>query len=305
MNKIFLMFAAAATLGLASCTETWDGNPVLETHPAPETVVFLNNPILQDQYVTLTQDNKQGSFHMTCSQPQYGYAAITTYAVQICLDEQFNDGEYIELKTPFYDCAEINPINHEVAGAYQKLLGYESEADMPTVMDYIPLYFRLRAYIAPFETSKEDMTPEQAEAAGTSVYFSNVVCYKHVAADYYAVWKAGEKVNLYLRGGFNNWGTGEEWQFETGEEDNTWICRNVTIGANVSIKVSTDNWADINLGGDAGENDDSQMIDPDEKIEMTGGDNPGHLRLKTDFTGNVVLSLTDGKYFIIFETPQE
>lgn len=243
---------------------------------------------------------------MTCSQPEYGYAAVVTYAIQVCLDDKFEENKYIELKTPSFDCAEINPNNHEVAAAMQKLLGIDSEDKMPEELPYMQLYFRLRSFIAPFETSKEDMTEAEAAAAGTSVYYSNPVSFNHISSNYYAVWKAGERANLYLRGEFNDWGTGENWQFITAEEDNTWICKNVTIGANMSIKVATDNWAGINLGGNTGEEGDkAQYVKVDERIEMTGGDNPGHMRLDTDFTGDVILQLEGDTYYIIFQTPTE
>lgn len=301
------MFAAvAATLGLSSCTETWDGNPVLETHPEAETVSFLNVPVMQDQYLMLSSENKNGTLHMTCSQPDYGYAAIVTYTVQVCLDDQYEEGKYIELKTPSYDCAEINPRNHEVAAAIEKLLGIDSEDKMPAELPWMKVYFRLRAYIAPFETSKDNMTEAEAAAAGTSVYYSNVVAFNNISANYYAVWKPGEKWDLYLRGEFNDWGTGDAWQFISGDEDNTWICKNVTIGAGVSIKISTSTWGDPNLGGHDGDGDAAEICTVDERVEMNNDKVSGHLRLDVDFHGDVILQLDDdGKYYVIFQTTED
>lgn len=300
-----MIATTAAALGLTGCSETWDGNPVLKPHEGNPTVTFLNEPILKDQYIMLSSENREGSLHLTCSQPDYGYAAIVTYKIQVCLDDKFEEGKFIELKPNYYDCSQINPINHEVAGAIEKLMGIESEDQIAEPLPYAPVYFRLRSYISQYENLKENMTEEEATALGSTTYYSNIVSYNKVSCNYYAVWKVGEPADLYLRGGFNDWGTGDAWQFFSAEEENTWVCKDVTINANVSIKVSTASWGSPNLGGNAGENEDSQMIAPDEEIEMTMGDNPGHMRLDVDFTGNVYLSLRDGKYYILFESTTE
>lgn len=316
------MAVAGAALGLSSCSETWDGNPVLTTHEGTPVVDILNAPALQDQYVTLSSTNKEGTVHLTCSQPEYGYAAIATYKVQVSLSENFvspqKDPEspyynakmdpnsdqydkdlaatqawpdYVEIRQAFYNCAEIDPTNHDFAAAFEKLWGIQKENQLEPATKFQPVYVRLRSYI--------EQSPENTE------YLSNVVNFKNIRADYFAVWIAGEAADLYLRGGFNEWGTGEKWQFFTAPEENTWICKNVSINANVSIKVSTATWKPINLGGNAGENDDSQMIKVGEEYAMTQGDNPGHMRLEEDFTGDVILRLADEVYYITFEPAEK
>lgn len=294
MKKIFLMFAAVASmLGLASCSETWDDAATLKTHEGTPTVDFLNTPILQNQVLMITENNQDGSVHLTCSQPDFGYAAIATYKVQVSLAPTFTDKEvdgvkvpdnYVEINQSFYDCSQINPTNKDVAAATQKLSGVKTEADLP--LPYQKVYMRLRAFVA------------QDEARTT--YYSNVVNFESIASDFLAIWVAGQPVNLYVRGGMNDWGAPAEWQFVTGEEENTWVLNDVTILKDVSIKVSTADWSAPNLGGDAGENDDSQMIDANEEYAMTGGDNPGHMRLKADFHGDIVLRLEAGVYYILF-----
>ncbi|MDE6811512.1 MAG: SusE domain-containing protein [Muribaculaceae bacterium] len=291
MKKIFLMFAAvAATLGLASCNETWDDAATLKTHEGTPTIEFLNTPILQEQVLMITEANKDGSVHMTCSQPDYGYAAVATYKVQVSLENDFTDPEkFVEITQNFFDCAQINPTNADVAAAIEKLAGVKTEDDLP--LPYQKVYMRLRAFVA------------QNEAQTT--YFSNTVWFDQISADYLAIWVSDVPVDLYLRGGFNDWGTGSAWQFVTYTEENSWICRNVTIDKDVSIKVSTSTWSSPNLGGNAGENDDSQKITTNEEYAMTGGDNPGHMRLDKDFHGDVVLRLTEGVYYIIFAETAE
>lgn len=280
------MFAAvAATLGLASCSETWDNAAQLKTHEGTPTVDILNTPIMQEQILMITEENQDGSIHLSCSQPDYGYAAIATYKVQISLDGKYDDpSKYIEISQDFYNCAQINPTNKDVAAAIEKLSGVRTEEDLP--LPYQKVYMRLRTFVA------------QDEANTT--YYSNVVWYDQISADFLAIWVADVPADLYLRGGFNDWGSGADWQFVTGTEENTWVCKNVTINANVSIKVSTATWAQPNLGGNAGENDAAQIITTNEVYVMTQGDNPGHMRLDKDFHGDVVLSLVDGQYSILF-----
>ncbi len=120
------MFAAfAAALGFTACNETWDDNPVLKTHTGEIKADFLNNPVLQDQVIMITNDNKEGTFHLTCSQPDYGYAAVATYKVQCSLTEDF--ANYEEIAQSFYDCSEINPVNADVAAAIYYLSGVKAD----------------------------------------------------------------------------------------------------------------------------------------------------------------------------------
>lgn len=287
-----MMTVAAAALGCASCSETWDGNPVLKTHDGILTEDFLNKPVLQDQYIQLTEDSRDGSFHLTCSQPDFGYAAIATYKVQVSLTEDF--ARYEEISQGFFNCAEINPLNHDMASSIEKLYDVTTEDDLVNVPDDFKIYVRLRAYIAQDEENTQ--------------YLSNPVYFSHVSVNYLAVWISGNPVDLYLRGGFNNWDNlvdGDfSWQFKTGPAEQTWVLyvdEAHTIPANSSIKVSTATWGSPNLGGNAGENDDSQMIEAGTEYAMTMGDNPGHMRMDKPFYGEVVLRLENGVYYITFE----
>lgn len=286
MKKIFLMMTvAAAALGVASCSETWDGNPVLKTHEGVIETDFLNAPVLQDQYIQLTNETRDGSFHLTCSQPDFGYAAVATYKVQVSRTEDF--ARYEEITQGFFNCAEINPLNHDMASSIEKLFDVTNENDLANIPEDFKIYVRLRAYVAQDEENTQ--------------YLSNVVSFNHVGVNYLAVWIEGNPVDLYMRGGMNDWNADPAWQFLTGPAENTWVLDNVTIAANTSIKVSTAAWGFPNLGGNAGENDDSQMIDAGVEYAMTLGDNPGHMRMDKEFTGKVVLRLENGVYYITFE----
>ena len=288
------MAVMGVALGFSSCNETWDDNPVLKTHDGVLTADFLNNPVMQNQTIMLTSENQTGHFHLTCSQPDFGYAAIATYRVQCSLTEDF--ANFKEISDDFTNCANINPTNKAVAEALEELSGVRTENDLP--LPYQKLYMRLRAFIA------------QDEANTT--YLSNVVSFNAVAADYLAVWVVGVPVNIFMRGGMNDWGAqwGEDgkpgpWQFVTDNKvdgNNAWILKNVTIQPDQSIKIATDNWEGINLGGPEGqENENAEKVKAGDKYALTSGGGSGHIRLTAPFTGDVKLILEANIYYVIFE----
>ena len=281
------MFAVAvAALGFSSCSETWDDNPVLKTHEGEEKADFLNQPQMQDQVIMLTNDNKQGTFHLTCSQPDFGYAAVANYRVQCSLTEDF--AKYEEIAQDFYNCAEINPLNADVAAAVEKLSGVQTEADLP--LPYQKLYMRLRAYVAQDEEGTQ--------------FLSNVVSFKGVAVDYLAIWVSGIPVNIYLRGGFpdaSDWGAVPQYQFVTGPEENTWVTGTITIPAGTEFKVADSSWGALNAGaGSAGSN-----VVPNTPLVIDNGDNPGNLTMTEAFTGIAHLSLVKGVYTLTMATTAE
>lgn len=279
MKKIFLICAIAASVGLSSCNETWDNNPVLKTHEGVVTADFLNNPVMQDQYIMLTNENAQGTFHLTCSQPDFGYAAVASYQVQCSLTSDF--ANYEEISQVFYDCSEINPTNADVAAALEYLCDVKTENDLP--LEYHKLYMRVKAYIA--------QSPDNTQ------FISNVVSFAGVSANYLAIWVADVPVDIYLRGGFDtDWAALPEYQFVTGSDKNTWVLDNVSVSSSVEFKIADSSWGPLNLG--AGDN---AVITPGEAYTLNGGENPGNLKLSEDFTGLIQLSLDNGVYTVIFD----
>lgn len=280
MKKIlFTLMASAAIVGLSSCKETWDDNPKLEGHTGTQTANFLNAPALQNQSIMLTEANQTGNFHLTCSQPEYGYAAVVTYKVQCSLTEDFKD--YREISQSFYDCAEINPLNSDVAAALEYLNDVKTEDDLP--LPYQRLYMRLRAYI--------EQSPENTE------YLSNVVYFNSVAADYLAIWVSDQPVNIYLRGGLpdaENWDAIEMYQFRTGASENTWYLNDVYIPGGIEFKVADAQWGAINLGAGA-----SDTISPNELFPLT--DNGGNIKIADEFRGNIHLTLSGSTYTLVLE----
>ena len=278
------MAVAALALSFSSCKETWDENPVLVGHEGVQTVNFLNEPVLKDQPVMITNDNSTGTFHLTCSQPYYGYAAVATYKVQVSLSEDFND--FIELSQAFYDCSNINPVNADIAAAIEKLSGVQSEDDLP--MPYQTMYVRLHSQI--------DQSPENTE------YLSNVVSFNQVSADYLAIWVSGVPVNMYVRGGLplaSDWSPIPEYQFVTGPEENTWVISYLEMAAGTEFKIADASWGSCNWGaGDA-------PLVIGEEYMLNTGNNPGNIQCPADFAGSVQVRMEKGHYYLLLDPKAE
>lgn len=274
---------AAVALGFCACDETWDDNPKLKTHEGVVTAEFLNAPLMQDMPLMITEANKNGSFKLTCSQPDFGYAAAAVYKVQVSLDENF--ATYEELSDEFVNCANIAPLNSNVAIVLEKLSNVKTEDDLP--LPYQKLYMRLRAYVPQDEANTQ--------------YLSNVVYFNAVSADYLAIWVSGVPVNMYLRGGFPTtpgWDAVEQYQFVTGPEENTWVTQTVTIPAGTEFKVADSSWGACNWGAFDGKT----TITIGEPFVLNtdpadGG--PKNIKLTQDFTGIVHVSFVKGTYTLI------
>lgn len=284
MKKIaYILSTVTLALGAVACSETKDDNPVLI--PQPETggyQDFLNIPEYADQYLSLNKETADGTVNFTCSQPDYGFAAAATYAVEVSFS-QFpttpveGDGSSIVLATTFHDCGAINVPNAELADAIMAMLGIESPDDVPT--PYYPLYVRLIAQIYNGST----LVPN------TTVY-SNTVTLKGVSLGYIPAVEAGLPTGIYLRGGMNGWGTSNE--FLTTTEAGVYIISDMEIGEGVEFKVATEDWGTIN----AGTNGSPLQINVPYYMEHSS--NSGNITCPSDFMGDVQLVVKGGNYIL-------
>lgn len=281
-TKYVLGALCAMALGFSSCSETWDDSPVLKTHDGVVTANFLNQPQMQSAPVMITTENNTANFNLTCSQPDFGYAAAAAYQVQMSLTEDFAD--YQEIKQRFYNCAQINPLYSDVAAAIEYLNGVRSEDDLP--LEYKTYYVRLKAFIP--------------ESESNTTYLSNAVKYDAISADYLAIWVSDVPVNIYLRGNLlvngvvdTSWNTFDQYQFVTGPDQDTWVCENVTLTEGTEFKVADSAWGSINLGADKTSDIEVNAA----PVALKNGDS-GNLKAAADFTGTVVVSLVDGVYYI-------
>ncbi len=282
MKKLSILVAALAAFVFTGCDEAKDDNPVLATHEEAIEAEFLNEPVMQNQYIDFTEADATGSLHLTCSQPEgYGYAASARYQVQVSLTKDFAD--FRNVSEPFRLCSAIDPVNGDIAGALCELHGVKTDADLANV-GYAPLYVRLKADI---------YTDLGAIVPGTT-YISNVVEFKHVKVSYLAIIVPGQPSVYYMRGSWaENWPAMPEYNFLTTDEKNVWEIAQIDLPANTKFKVADANWGAINLG--AGESE----IVPGTPYVLFGGDNPGDINLKTAFKGKAVLTLNNGAYTLL------
>ena len=174
MKKISILFAMlVAVISLNSCKE--DTYPRFDT----PTEFELNTPALAQEYYELTPE---GTVNLTWSQPDYGYAAAATYAVQVSLTEDF--AEFKELGSTYQLC-DAHVKASEIAEAICVLRGIEKEDDY-TEEDARALYIRIRAFIDGIEGSE---------------ILSNVIVLKQVK-EYCAIQSAGY---IYLIGNVGGW----------------------------------------------------------------------------------------------------
>ncbi len=283
MKKLSILVAALAAFVFTGCDEAKDDNPVLATHEEAIEAEFLNEPVMQNQYIDFTEADATGSLHLTCSQPEgYGYAASARYQVQVSLTKDFAD--FRNVSEPFRLCSAIDPVNGDIAGALCELYGVMTEADLANV-GYAPLYVRLKADI---------YTDLGAIVPGTT-YISNVVEFKHVKVSYLAIIIPGQPSVYYMRGSWSEgWDAMPEYNFLTTDEKNVWEISELNLSdASYDFKVADANWGAVNLG--AGE----ANIVPGTPYVLFGGDNPGNIHLNGPFKGKATLTLKNGTYTLL------
>ncbi len=185
MKKInYIFFTLLALLFVTSCEEPQDENPVLQT---PTTFV-LNAPVMQSQYIELTAETV---LKLTCSQPDYGYAAAAHYYAQVSLTENFAEFKEIN-ENPYTDCGNIELNGEELAIAMCNLRGITTAEDYTDEPARV-IYVRLRAEVKGVESS---------------VITSNVVKFEQVKG-YFALKLPGY---IYLVGQPSGWSTPDEGQ---------------------------------------------------------------------------------------------
>lgn len=321
MKKIsYILSTLALAFAFVGCSETEDDNPVLNAQPeAGGYQDFLNIPEYANQYLTLTKDTEGGYLNMTCSQPDYGFAAAATYSVEVSFtpfeipsqgeenkgemtrddevpDQDTNQPEdggedeeglptSVVLSTTYHDCAAIDVPNSELAGAIVAMLGVDSPDQVPT--PYAPLYVRLIAQIY----NGSNLVPN------TTVY-SNPITLKGVSLAYVPAVEPNVPSGIYLRGGMNNWGNDAgfadnlKWQFLTTTEAGVYIVEDAEIPAKTEFKVAAMDWGDPNAGYNGS---DLQINTP---YTMYNGGDSGNIVCPEDFMGDVQLVVKGGNYTI-------
>ena len=161
MKKLnYILFSLLALLFVTSCEEPQEENPVLQS----PTEFVLNVPVMHTQYIELSPET---TLKLTCSQPDYGYAAAADYYAQVSLTESFTD--FVEInEEPYHDCGNIQLNGEEVALAMCTLRGVTTEED------YVDepageIFVRLRACLP--------TTPDNTTILSNVVSFTSVKGY--------------------------------------------------------------------------------------------------------------------------------
>lgn len=145
MKKLNIyMLLLACSLFWTGCGEDRDDNPVFQE----PTEFDLNTPVQANE----VYDLKNLSFiELTCTQPNYGYVASTTYKVQLSLEETFKEADEVAgtkanyaTLSPAYPLPELNIDAVDFAMALLDLWKASNDnAELPEIP--MPVYVRLNA----------------------------------------------------------------------------------------------------------------------------------------------------------------
>lgn len=136
---------AGAALGFTACED--DKEPIY--HDPTEFV--LNTPALAEQYYEL---RKGGTVELTCSQPDYGYAAETNYSVEVALNDRFVADSTFTVKGKPATSATITLQDADLNQPLLKLLDIKSFGDFPVDgVEPVTLYMRAHASLKNVESS--------------------------------------------------------------------------------------------------------------------------------------------------------
>ena len=166
-----------------ACSDDNDSNPTLV---APTTFV-LNTPAIANSVVDLAHSS---AIVLTCTQPDYGFPASTTYSVAVATKADMSDA--VKLSTNS-STARIELDAKEIAAALTNIKVEEgaTEADFPM---NIPVYFQAEAVI----------TTTMGTAVETSRIKSNVVSLNKVDLEF-SLPPVLLPENIYLIGKFCEW----------------------------------------------------------------------------------------------------
>lgn len=177
-SKILSLLAfGLAVLGMASCSDDNDSNPVIDTKP---TKFVLNTPTMSEQHVQLSAGN---TVTLAWSAPDYNFLALPTYYVQVGVKQADGtivwdevDGKPYYLETT-YNSVKADVPGEEIAMAINSALGFKSE-DEYIDKGYLEVAFRIHAAILDGEGQEIPVSTIESNA----VTFLHMASYKAVRA---------------------------------------------------------------------------------------------------------------------------
>lgn len=186
MTKILksALLLICAVCFFTACSDDNDENPVVKS----PTTFHLNTPALAANGVYDLTHSK--SIELTCSQPDYGYPAVTRYTVEVATSADMSDARAL---SGSYTTAKIEVDAAELASTLTELYLAKgmSEHQFPLTA---PVYIRVKAV---------QTTADNKEIEGTAITSNTIELSKVYFAFSLPPVTAPEK--LYLVGSFNKW----------------------------------------------------------------------------------------------------
>ena len=223
MKKIFnIILASIFALPLFTACETDnDSNPILHE---PDTFA-LNTPAYAANNVYDLKNAK--TVELTCSQPDYGFPAPTTYTVQISLSAEFQEAaddvkaNYIELGSVFTS-AKLNVDASELNATLLELWAAANGENTAFPTAPISVYVRLKATITD---------------SGRGVCLSNVIELPKVLGSADASSLAPPKTMFIIGSMIEDWGVWKPMVMVSGMDGQFWTM--VYFDANSEFKFGT------------------------------------------------------------------
>ncbi|MBF1480259.1 MAG: SusF/SusE family outer membrane protein [Prevotella pallens] len=186
MTKILksALLLICAVCFFTACSDDNDENPVVKS----PTTFHLNTPALAANGIYDLTHSK--SIELTCSQPDYGYPAVTRYTVEVATSADMSDARAL---SGSYTTAKIEVDAAELASTLTELYLAKgmSEHQFPLTA---PVYIRVKAV---------QTTADNKEIEGTAITSNTIELSKVYFAFSLPPVTAPEK--LYLVGSFNKW----------------------------------------------------------------------------------------------------
>ena len=186
MTKILksALLLICAVCFFTACSDDNDENPVVKS----PTTFHLNTPALAANGIYDLTHSK--SIELTCSQPDYGYPAVTRYTVEVATSADMSDARAL---SGSYTTAKIEVDAAELASTLTELYLAKgmSEHQFPLTA---PVYIRVKAV---------QTTADNIEIEGTAITSNTIELSKVYFAFSLPPVTVPEK--LYLVGSFNKW----------------------------------------------------------------------------------------------------
>lgn len=227
INIVLASLICLIAVGFTACKSDMDNNPQFN-----KPTKFVLNETPHSSGLFDLENTK--TVRLTCSQPDYGYAAATVYNVQVCLDESFADDKVQDIAEDFSSCV-IDLNANDLAVALCSAVGVIDETSVPA--DPIEVFVRVKAQL-----------PNVGEE---SVIYSNAIKLPKVQL-YYALPDVVMPANMYMIGNFCGWDWSKSAKMvKVNGKDNQWWCIRYVGGEGQGAKFNyAKSWDGNEIGFD-------------------------------------------------------